>query len=186
MHHLISLKLTQLTSKEMLEQWKKQHPQYKETLRLLEIDWPHAMVSVYCLADYLTDALYIDGQRLFDVCLTNGIAQYEDVCHADDPIRLWHVIDALTSTAAIALTGIRLVDPDHFEWAAVDGVYLHTWLRRRPDRLTYLSQSRIDVCHAASYTNTKRVQQVLKTRLVTESVAVLLAKIEKRASHAKA
>ncbi len=186
MHHLISLKMTHLTCIEMLGQWKKQQPNFTETLRLLEIDWPHAMTTVYCLADFLTDALLVDGHRLFDVSLSNAVMRYQNVNREKDLVRLWHFIDALTSTAASALTGIRLVDPDHFEWAAVDGVYLHTWFRNRPTRLDYLAKARIDVRHVTSHTHTKRVQQVIKTRLMTQAVATLVAQIEKRDLHAKA
>ena len=46
MHHSVCLKMTTLTSKEMLAQWQQHNPQFKEALRLLETDWPHALASV--------------------------------------------------------------------------------------------------------------------------------------------
>ncbi len=39
MHHSVCLKMTTLTSKEMLAQWQQHNPQFKEALRLLEADW---------------------------------------------------------------------------------------------------------------------------------------------------
>ena len=96
MHHSVCLKMTTLTSKEMLAQWQQHNPQFKETLRLLETDWPHALASVYCLADYLTDAFTLDGHSIFDLCLCNGLGSYEEVSCDDDSVRLWHFIEALT------------------------------------------------------------------------------------------
>ena len=64
MHHSVCLKMTTLTSKEMLAQWQQHNPQFKEALRLLETDWPHALASVHCLADYLTDAFTLDGHSI--------------------------------------------------------------------------------------------------------------------------
>ncbi len=100
MHHSVCLKMTTLTSKEMLAQWQQHNPQFKETLRLLETDWPHALASVHCLADYLTDAFTLDGHSIFDLCLCNGLGSYEEVSCDDDSVRLWHFIEALTWTAA--------------------------------------------------------------------------------------
>jgi hypothetical protein len=45
MHHSVCLKMTTLTSKEMLAHWQQHNPQFKETLRLLETDWPHALAE---------------------------------------------------------------------------------------------------------------------------------------------
>lgn len=178
MHHSVCLKMTTLTSKEMLAQWLQHYPQSKERFRLLEIDWPHALAAVHCLADYLTDALTLDGHSIFDLCLCNGLASYEEVCSDDDTVRLWHFIEALTWTAASALTGIRLSDPDHFEWAAVDGVYFYTWIRNRPNRMVYLAEGRIDVRYVCGHSTTKRLQQVIKARIMTPTVAVMLAGID--------
>ncbi|MCG3760700.1 conjugative transfer protein [Vibrio cincinnatiensis] len=178
MHHSVCLKMTTLTSKEMLAQWQQHNPQFKETLRLLETDWPHALASVYCLADYLTDAFTLDGHSIFDLCLCNGLGAYEDASCDDDSVRLWYFIDALTWTAASALTGIRVIDPDHFEWAAVDGVYLHAWIRNRPNRMVYLAEGLIDVRYVSGHTTTNRLQQVIKSRVMTPTVAFMLAQVE--------
>ncbi|EKO3692974.1 conjugative transfer protein [Vibrio metschnikovii] len=186
MHHSVCLKMTTLTSKEMLAQWQQHNPQFKETLRLLETDWPHALASVHCLADYLTDALTLDGHSIFDLCLCNGLGSYEEVSCDDDSVRLWHFIETLTWTAASALTGIRLRDPDHFEWAAVDGVYFHTWMRNRPNRMAYLAEGRIDVRYESGHTTTKRLQQVIKARIMTPTVAAMLARVEEDVWHEQA
>jgi hypothetical protein len=170
--------MTTLTSKEMLDQWQQHNPQFKETLRLLETDWPQALASVYCLADYLTDALTLDGHSIFDFCLCNGLGSYEEVSCDDDCVRLWHFIEALTWTAASALTGIRLRGPDHFEWAAVDAVYFHTWIRNRPNRMAYLAEGRIEVRYESGHTTTKQLQKVIKARIMTSTVAATLARVE--------
>ncbi|NMS58554.1 conjugative transfer protein, partial [Vibrio parahaemolyticus] len=104
----------------------------------------------------------------------------------DDNVRLWHFIEALTWTAASALTGIRLRDPDHFEWAAVDGVYFHTWIRNRPNRMAYLAEGRIDVRYVSGHTTTKRLQQVIKARIMTPTVAAMLARVEEDVWHEQA
>ena len=67
MHHSVCLKMTTLTSKEMLAQWQQHNPQFKETLRLLETDCL-MLCLVHRLADYLTDALTLDGHSIFDLC----------------------------------------------------------------------------------------------------------------------
>lgn len=180
MHHHVSLKMTQLSSQQMLSQWLQTHARMKESLRLLETDWPQAMASIHCLADYLTDALVIDGHSIFELCLCNALGAYEDATECSDQERLWHFIESLTWTAASALTGIRLRDPDNFEWAAVDGVYLHSWLRSslktscRPNRMRYLESGRVEVLYVTGHSTTKRLQQVLKARIMTPAVASLL------------
>jgi hypothetical protein len=114
------------------------------------------------------------------------LGSYEEVSCDDDSVRLWHFIEALTWTAASALTGIRLRDPDHFEWAAVDGVYFYSWIRNRPNRMAYLAEGRIDVRYESGHTTTKRLQQVIKARIMTPTVAAMLARVEEDVWHEQA
>lgn len=179
MHHLVGLKMTEKTNTDMLSVWREEHKEFNDTLKLLEVDWPQALVSIHCLADYLTDALTLDGHSIFDMCLCNALGAYENTRNGNDGLRLWHFIESLTWTAASALTGIRLKDPDHFEWAVVDGVPLHSWLRSRPKRMLYLAAGQIDVLYVVGHSTTKRLQKVVKARVATENVASTLEQVER-------
>lgn len=174
MHHWVTLRPSELTSHEMLAQCRQRHAALQEPLRLLEMDWPQALSCVYCLADYLTDALCLDGLLLFDICLCNAIGTYNIAYQTTESERLWHFLDGLSWSAASVLTGIRLVDPEHFEWAAVDGVYLYNWLRRRPQRLDWLRRYTIQVVYTSSHTTTGRLQRVIRSRITTAAVSQLL------------
>ncbi len=68
----------------------------------------------------------------------------------------------------------------------MDGVYFHTWMRNRPNRMAYLAEGRIEVRYESGHTTTKRLQQVLKARIMTPTVAAMLARVEEDVWHEQA
>ncbi|MDF5586385.1 conjugative transfer protein, partial [Vibrio parahaemolyticus] len=71
-------------------------------------------------------------------------------------------------------------------WAAVDSVYFYSWIRNRPNRMAYLAEGRIYVRYVSGHTTTKRLQQVIKARIMTPTVAAMLARVEEDVWHEQA
>ena len=112
------------------------------------------------------------------------MGSYEEVSCDDDSVRLWHFIEALTWAAASALTGIRLRDLtiSRLPWM----VQLSTpgFVIVKSDGV--FGEGRIDVRYVSDHTSTKRLQQVIKARIMTPTVAAMLARVEEDVWHEQA
>ncbi|MDF5020000.1 conjugative transfer protein, partial [Vibrio parahaemolyticus] len=52
--------------------------------------------------------------------------------------------------------------------------------------VAYLAEGRIDVRYESGHTTTKRLQQVIKARIMTPTVAAMLARVEEDVWHEQA
>jgi hypothetical protein len=59
-------------------------------------------------------------------------------------------------------------------------------MRNRPNRMAYLAEGCIDVRYVSGHTTTKRLQQVIKARIMTPTVAAMLARVEEDIWHEQA
>jgi hypothetical protein len=171
---MLHLKPSTVTSDEMLENWRVEHPKLQGTLQLLALDWPQGLAAVYCLAEYLTPCLYLEQERLFDIALCNALGAYRDARAHRDRERLDDFLHDLTWGASCSLLGWRLLDVDGDTWRVEDGMYLGTWLLRRRGRWQRWLRGEIQLQAVATQSTARQLQQVLRSGITTTDVGILL------------
>jgi hypothetical protein len=171
---ILSLKPSTVTSEEMLDHWRVEHPELESTLQLLALDWPQALAAVYCLAEYLTACLYLEQERLFDIALCNALGAYRDARAHRDRERLDDFLHDLTWDASCSLLGWQLLDTDGDTWRVEDGTYLGTWLRRQHGRWQRWLHGDIKLQGVVTHSTARSLQQVLRSRIITTDVGMLL------------
>ncbi|RLV58256.1 hypothetical protein D5018_18300 [Parashewanella curva] len=168
MYQPFSLSRDAQSGQQMLQSWCTIYPKMANYLDALISQFPFIESSITQLSNFVGAYSKINDYPIFDICMCKGIlcaTHYLKSAH----IELELFESGVTAAASSCLKGIYIEDKFGFEWKAMDGIPLTTWLERKPERLKQLNSGTLMIANKACDHTCEQLQQLLFSKMFFSS-----------------